>query len=303
MALAGAAGASARGLGADATGRMDAIAPTFGAILASIGDGVANAQTALDQSVVQTVQALAETKITVVSEVIEVLDDDGLPDVEKTELITQNVSVLNYVTPTVHEWKHVALNMDMQVSAVDNETGMEVSVSQSQSETGSAGLLGFLSVGYYAHSDSYQNMISNTHYESEWAQGQVTMDAVLGPRNTTKFPVPASVSIGPQIFFSQGKLDTKSADGVVTERSVELLITVRKASGDVNPGVGLLLDPAGLLPAFSTENGYTGSTTNTEGKCLVKLTRAIPNPAFAQASRRTVKVTLGQITKTYTLTI
>src|SRR5512133_3233449 len=89
-------GASALGLGADVSGELETIAPTFGTILAAIGDGVANAQTALDKSVVDTVQALANTKITVVSEVVEVLDDDGLPDVEQTQLITQNVSVLNY---------------------------------------------------------------------------------------------------------------------------------------------------------------------------------------------------------------
>lgn len=300
----GPTGGSILGLGADVSGALEAIAPTFGNILASVGQGVATSQAALDKGVIDTVKALAETKITVVSEVVEELDDDGLPDVEKTRLVTQEVSVLNYVTPTVHEWKHVTLQMDMEVAALDSETGINVSVSQKNTGAANVGLfLGILGIGYYTDSSQYQSMISNSHNESQWAQGRVQMDAVLGPRRTTKFPVPATVTIGPQIYISQGGVVEKKTGNVVTERSIDVQITVRKASGDENPNVSLVLDAAGLLPSFKSDGGFTGSTTNAQGKCQVRLTRAIPNPFFSRAASRACTVQLGDIRKTFAITI
>ena len=122
------------------------------------------------------------------------------------------------------------------------------------------------------------------------------LDAVLAPRRTTKFPIPANVSIGPQIFMSQGSVVETKVGGVVTERSVDVLITVRKASGAVNPSKVLELDAGGLLPSFSTAAPFTGSTTNADGQCKVTLRRAILF-GFSQPTRRGVTVRMGQLSK------
>ena len=290
-------GGSLLALGADASGQLEGIAPTFGNILSSIGVGVANSQAALDKGVVDTVKKLSDTKITVVTEVIEQLDDDGLPDVAATQLITQQLSVLNFVTPTVHEWKHVALSMDMNVGAMDDETGMSFRVEQSSTSVGSAGLFaGFVGLGYFSDNESYRSAQSNSHREAQWSSGVVQLDAVLAPRRTTKFPIPANVSIGPQIFMSQGSVVETKVGGVVTERSVDVLITVRKASGAVNPSKVLELDAGGLLPSFSTAAPFTGSTTNADGQCKVTLRRAILF-GFSQPTRRGVTVRMGQLSK------
>ena len=290
-------GGSLLALGADASGQLEGIAPTFGNILSSIGVGVANSQAALDKGVVETVKKLSDTKITVVTEVVEQLDDDGLPDVAATQLITQQLSVLNFVTPTVHEWKHVALSMDMNVGAMDDETGMSFTLDRSSMSFGSAGLFaGFVGLGYYSSSDEYRSVQNNSHRESQWSSGVVQLDAVLAPRRTTKFPIPANVSIGPQIFMSQGSVVETKVGGVVTERSVDVLITVRKASGAVNPSKVLELDAGGLLPSFSTAAPFTGSTTNADGQCKVTLRRPILF-GFSQPSRRGVSVRMGQLSK------
>ena len=290
-------GGSLLALNADASGQLEGIAPTFGNILSSVGVGVANSQAALDKGVVDTVKTLSDTKITVVTEVIEQLNDDGLPDVAATELITNQLSVLNFVTPTVHEWKHVALSMDMNVGAMDDEIGMSFSVSRSSTSMGSAGLFaGFVGLGYFATNDDYRSAQTNSHREAQWSNGVVQLDAVLAPRRTTKFPVPASVSIGPQIFVSQGSVVETKVGGVVTERSVDVLITVRKASGAVNPSKVIELDAGGLLPSFSSTAPFTGSTTNADGQCKVTLKRPIAL-GFSQATRRGVTVRMGQLSK------
>jgi hypothetical protein len=290
-------------LAADASGQFEAIAPTFGNILSSVGLGVANSQAALDKGVIDTVKKLSNTKITVVTEVVEELDDDGLPDPDATQLITNELSVLNFVTPTVHEWKHVALSMDMSVGAMDNETGVTYNVNSSSTSSGSVGaFFGLIGVGYKTSSSSYANMMANTDREAQWSEGVVQLDATLGPRRTGKFPTPANVSIGPQIFFSQGSVVETKVGGVVTERSVDVLINVRKASGAANPAKPLELEAAGLLPSFSSTAPFTGSTTNADGQCKVTLRRAIA-PGFGQTGKRTLTVRLGQISKRFDIVI
>ena len=301
--LAPSGGGSLLGLAADASGQLESIAPTFGNVLGSIGLGVANSQAALDSGVIDTVRQLSDTKITVVTEVIEQLDDDGLPDADATQLVTNELSVLNFVTPTVHEWKHVALSMDMSVGAMDDETGVSYQVSQTTTSFGTYGLFfGFVGVGYMSTSDSYRSMMSTSHREAQWSSGVIQLDAVMGPRRTGKFPVPASVSIGPQIFVSQGSVVETKVGGVVTERSVDVLINVRKASGAVNPSKAIELDAGGLLPSFSSTAPFTGSTTNADGQYKVTLKRTI-TLGFSQPVKRRITLRLGQISKYFDLVI
>jgi hypothetical protein len=211
--------------------------------------------------------------------------------------------VLNFVTPTVHEWKHVALSMDMRVGAMDEETGVSFSVQTKKRSAGSSGLFfGLIGVGHMSVNSEYRSMMSESHREAQWSDGVVQLDAVLAPRRTGKFPVPASVSIGPQIHVSQGTVVETKVGGVLTERSVDVLINVRKASGEVNPSKMVELDAGGLLPSFSTTAPFTGSTTNADGQCKVTLRRSIV-AGFAQAGRRTVSVRLGQLSKAFDIVI
>ena len=176
------------GLAADASGQLENIAPTFGNILSSIGLGVANSQAALDNGIIETVRKLSDTKITVVTEVVEHLDDNGLPDVAATELITNELSVLNFVTPTVHEWKHVAISLDMNVGAMDDETGVRYSVASEQHSLGLAGLFfGYVGVGYMSDTETYRSMMANTHREAQWSSGVVQLDATLAQPQRLQF--------------------------------------------------------------------------------------------------------------------
>lgn len=301
--LGGLSGASLLGQDADVSGQLGDMAPTFGNILSSVGLGVANSQAALDKGVVDTVKKLADTTITVVTEVVEELNDDGLPDLNATQLVSQELSVLNFVTPTVHEWKHVALSMDMSVGAMDDEAGVTYSVNSTSRSSGSVGaFFGMIGVGYMTTNQSYGSMMANSEREGQWSEGVVQLDATLGPRRTGKFPVPASVSTGPQIFFSQGTVVETKVDNAVTERSIDVIINVRKASGDANPGRDILLDAGGLLPSFSTTPPFSGSTTNSDGQCKVTLHRPI-TPGFAQAGKRTITVSLGAISKRFDIVI
>ncbi len=281
-------------------GKLDAIAPTFGEILKSVGTGVARAQRALDDSVRDTVRKLSDTKIDVVTDVIQRIDDDtGLP-LEPTvdDLIKQNLSVLNFITPSVHEWKYVALSMDMTVAAMDAKTGMKFNRSSfSTSRQSVGGFFGFVGLGRTTASTEFSAVRSTIERESEWASGSVQLDAMLGPRRTTKFPVPATVEIGPQIFTVQGKTtDVKAGPGataVLVERNVELTITILKANGDANSGKNPVIEAPGLL-----REALAGGATDASGKVKYKLRRFYNNGAAAFATFP-VTVRLGAIVRRF----
>ncbi len=283
-------------------GKLDAIAPTFGEILKSVGSGVAKAQRALDESVRETVKKLSDTKIDVITDVITRIDDDtGLPLAPQEEdLIKQNLSVLNFITPTVHEWKYVALSMDMSVGGMDSKTGMTFSNASFKTSRESKGLFfGFVGVGKTTASAEFNAVRSNIEREAEWASGRVQLDAMLGPRRTTKFPVPATVEIGPQIFIVQGRTtDVKTgvgASAVLTERQVEVTITLLKANGEANAAKNPSIEAPGLL-----REAVAGGATDTDGKVVYKLRRFYAN-GTAPFATFPVTVRLGALVRRFSV--
>jgi hypothetical protein len=290
-------------LEADVSGEIADAVPSFANILRAIGNGVASSQAALDQGVLDTIQTLSSTQIEVVTDVIQELDDDGLPVAEKTDLVTNKLSLLNFVRPAVHQWSDVALSMDFSVGAMDETRGLIFNKTQWSNNASGSYFWGF---GGWFQGDSHIDhslTVQTSRQQAEWMTGQVRLDAMLTPRDTGKLPVPAEAAIGPQIFFSLGTVRETKNGQVVKARAVDLVILVIKADGSVNPQRPIEVDAPALQVSFKTDEGFDGSTTNSDGKVMVTLTRNIPNPLFLQPVKVPIRVTLGQIVRTANLTL
>ncbi|HEX6747717.1 MAG TPA: hypothetical protein VF092_10540 [Longimicrobium sp.] len=285
-------------LSADVTPGLTKIAPTFGDVLLAVGQGVASSQEALDRSLIDTAKELSQTKIKVVTDVIQKINDDGLPDAANTELVTEEVSLINFLSPEVHEWKSVAVSMDFEVGALDSERGVQFRQNQGSINMGGGSLWGF--IGWFdmdAHSQT-TSVTQQSRTEANWATGQVRMDALLAPRRTEKFTAPSQVTIGPQIFFAQGQIEHKLDNGKEIERSIPIVVSVRKADGSPNPSrpLGVECDQFGF--SFVSTAPFTGSTTNADGEIRVIVTRQIPNERFSSPVKARLTVRLGAITRT-----
>lgn len=286
---------------ADVTDDLGGLAPTFGNVLNSIGVGVAASQEALDKGLVETAKVLSNTKIDLVTQVIQELDEDGLPiaPTDDSNLRKQTVSLVNFISPQAHQWKHVALSMDLSVGEMDNETGMKYNNKQVTARVSNTGLLwGF--VGWFEHAQSSReyNLERSTDQEAAWAQGQVRMDALLTPRDTGKFPIPAEVTIGPQIAVGLGGVQETNELGVIT-RSQNLIITVRKTNGDANPDKTLVITSNSFgIELLANERGDgVFNQTDANGVVNVKIKRRIPSAIFGRPIKSTVLVELGSIQK------
>jgi len=284
-------------LATDTANQLNDIAPTFGELLKSCGTGLANAQRALDASVIDTVNKLSKTTIDVVTDIVQRVDDDtGLPMMPAPEdMIKQKLSVLNFVTPTVHEFKYMALSMDMAISKMDTKTGMSFTSASLKVSRNSAGLFfGFVGVGSTSVNADFTAVRANTEREMQWASGRVQMDALLAPRRTTKFPVPARVEIGPQIFLNQGATtDVSGGAGTpVTERKVQITVTTLTAAGAPNVTANVQIEAPGLL----RESDAAG---NVAGKTRFTLRRFFGGSGGSGFQTFAVRVKLGQLVKNF----
>jgi hypothetical protein len=290
-------------LAADVSGQLKAVAPTFGQVLRSIGTGVANSQKALDEGVIDTVEELADTEITVVTDVIQHLNDDGEPDPAQTQLVSTDLSVLNFFMPTIHEWKRVVISMDLSAGAFNEKDGLSFHAKQSGGGVGGVGLFwGFVGLGYTSDYERERSTAQSHEQEASWSSGEVRLDAILGPRRTDSFPTPTQVTLGPQIVFSQGATKETPVAGAGVNRTIDVLVTVLTHAGDENPNKPLTVEAGSLGFAFSNTAPFTGSTTNSDGQIMVTFKRNVPN-AGASAGKFPVTVRLGALGQAFTLTI
>jgi len=286
---------------ADASDEIAELAPTFGEVLRSIGMGVATSQASLDAGLVRTAKKLSDTKIELVTQVIQQLDEDGLPDAAQTELVTKQVSLINYINPQAHEWTNVSLSMDFNVGEMDNESGVTFSRKQSSYAIsggvrgGFWGFVGWFNASGQTSSAGYS---AETDREVEWANGQVRMDAMLQPRRTGKFPVPAEVTIGPQISFAQGSVVDLKDNNLLTGRKLTLTISVRKADGSPNAQKDIEVNSDRFSIEFlDNDNNGLNSKTNDDGIIIVSVKRNISNPLYSAPIRGNVTANLGQISR------
>lgn len=296
---------------ADANAADDAreIAPTFGDVLKSIGLAVAESQKSLDDSLVTTAQKLSETTITVVTDVVQVLDEDGLPDLSQSEIVTEELSLVNFVPPTPHMWNHVAVSMDMSVGEITSESGFTFKQKQTSVNVGGGwfSVFGWFAGGSASHHAT--EVAAKSESESKWATGSVRMDAELGSRPTDKLPVGTEVAIGPRVTFSQGPVVEEKKTGYV-RRSIEVVVEVRKATGEYNPGKALEVEVTPFAFSFAPHPvddpaapKVPGSTTGKFGTIKLVITRDVPANNPLTPAKGTVSVKLGQIRRKFEVTL
>jgi hypothetical protein len=274
--------------------------PTFGNVLLSIGTGVAASQEAMDRSLVDTVKKLQDTRITIVTDVIQELGDDGLPvDGRDPVLIKEEVSLVNHVPPTQHLWKKVSLSMDMSVAGMTAQHGMVLK----QQQTSASGYAGSSYWGFYGWFDGYgshgrseQTTVSQS--EQQWSSGQVRLDAILGSRMMDKLPVGVDVEIGPSISFTQGMMEREALENGVTRRFVIVTIEVRNQNGTPAASNTVLGISNDLFP-----HGLVNGSALVGGKLAVKVYRDHPDGLEPAPAASTLTVKLGAMVRTFTVNL
>lgn len=233
------------GFAADATDKLEKGAQAFGEVILAIGNAVVVSQAALDDAAIETAKQLSETKLKVTVAIRQPLNDDGdlagAPQID-----AQTVSLSSYILPTLHQWQHVAVSMDLTVSEIDATSGLKV-------KSGSAGATVSAGIGFFSASGefNYSSLNAESRLRSEFSNGAVRLDALLGPRDEFRFPEVADFALGPQILVTQAATEGKevpatgTADRVPPFRRLTLTVKLYSREGDelTDKSVDLRLPP------------------------------------------------------------
>jgi hypothetical protein len=284
------------GMSADVTDELAAGGQAFGDVLKSIGHAVVVSQAALDDAAIETAKALSETKVEIALAIRQRLDEDGNLDAAEgaTEVDTRTLSLSNFILPTLHQWEHVAVSMDMTVGEIDATSGIKVK-SSGVSVGATYGAAGFSAAGEFGYSSTN----AESRFKSDFASGSVRFDALLAPREEFRYPEVADFAIGPRILVEQTPSDVaevpESTNPVVSakpaSRKVSLKVNIKTSENETNVGKSVevrlpadlrrrLVSPPSTIP--------TGTSKDLELK-----------PEFAKdpAQSFVVQLTLGQLSK------
>lgn len=95
---------------------------SFPDLVRMLAEGIADAQSALDRSAAGLMEELATTRVPIVREVTEIVDDEGNIDYEEAE--PQEVSLLGLgIMPTFYQFSESTVEVAMDISIVEEQRG------------------------------------------------------------------------------------------------------------------------------------------------------------------------------------
>ncbi len=254
---------------ADITDELAKGGPAFGAFVKSVGLGVADAQSALDQNLVTTAQALSNTNIDVISVVQQVIDPtDG--SLQSLNIIKEKLPLINFLPPVSYQWTRVFLQADMKVSEFNSANGFNVqgkSKSFSAGISGSYGTGGFGISGGLRYGSSSYSASGESSYSQDVAAGSMHMEATLEPRPDMVIPPPFVLQKGPRLRAMPSGIINIGTSPNYTGRKV--VITLELLNGSTGlAGKTLEFHTSDPMVTYKTWQAYdfntnTGSTTST----------------------------------------
>jgi hypothetical protein len=297
-----------KGSPAKVTDDLEKVSPSFGKFVKTVGLAVAEAQTALDKTLVTTAKALSETEINVIAVYEQVIDDDGA--MAQGNPITQKLPLVNYLMPTAYQWSRVYLEADMNVSQFTSDTGFHIQNSSfglNANASASYGPLGFNASGGLSLNYNTSNTGVNNSTSQNTAAGKMHMEATLEPRHDIQLPQPFVVQRGPRLTVTTGALteitDPPGSTKVIGHQ-VELIATL--TSGQANT-LGKALSDKSLSVSVDQPlliyNLSNSGKTNEKGEMTITLQRKGAAYEPTKSMPTVIRVALGLVSQNIGLTL
>lgn len=268
---------------ADITDEIDKGGPAFGAFVKAVGLGVAEAQSKLDATLVETAKALSETQIDVIAVFEQEIDDNGQMTTGKIH--KEKLPLVNYIMPTAYQWSRVYLSADMNMSEINATNGFNIQGSSTSFTAGVSGGYGLMQGGWSAKGDTrfttggYQ-MGSESSTSEDKATGQLHMEATLEPRDDIQLPRPFVLQKGPRLKITAGSRQDIPGTGTPVPpattvdpigRTVTLTLELRDKTN--RPLENKQLEYRISQPLLNYTTTPTNGTTDSNGQLKLELRR------------------------------
>jgi hypothetical protein len=297
---------------ADVTDEVEKLGPAFGSFVKSVGLAVAEAQTALDKTLVDTAKALSDTKIDVIAIFEQQIDDNGT--MQAGHPIVQQLPLVNYLMPTAYQWSRVYLQADMNVSEFNSANGFNIqskSMAFNASARAGGGLFsGFSASGSTSFGISSSEVAGGSSYSQDVAAGKMHMEATLEPRADIQLPKPFVIQKGPQLKLMAGSLqdvieETPDPNGGPSVKKLvghKVTLTAELKATNGGPGKAKQLEISLSQPLTYTMTPTDGKTDD-NGNLTIEITRQ--GAAFDPNKPLTleVRVWLGLVAQAIAVTL
>ena len=271
----------------DVTKELSGGGIAFGDFTKSVGLAVAEAQAALDKTLVETAKALSETEINTVA-------------VFEQQVHIQKLPLTNYLMPTAYQWSRVYLEADMNVQEFNSRSGFNIqqkSFSADARLNGNAGMLGLGVSGSAGFSYGQSSTGVDASYGQDVAAGKLHMEATLEPRGDVELPRPFVLQKGPRMQLLVGAREPIHQENDATKpvigQKVSLKAVLQKTDGSkMDPD-----KPLSLNISDSSLNYTASGKTDPNGEMAIVISRSGAAYDPTTPVRAMVRVSFGLVTQ------
>lgn len=251
---------------ANITDEINRAGASFGNLVRTTGNAVAETQRRLNETGAASATALANTLVDVIAVQEKVFDDQG--NVRPGRTHVQHLPLVNFIDPVFYEWSQVRLQGVFTAREFASATSSSTFDHQDDSRSGQGGLFIILGGGRTTFDAQGSTTETNTNSDSDLSFGNVRMNALLQPRRDVGVPPPTQVIQGPRLAIIHGSVTDVRDGTVLTARTMDVLIQYHRRDGTPIAGKPISVETPGIAWSF------TGAqTTDASGNLQIQLRR------------------------------
>jgi hypothetical protein len=242
---------------------------SFGKMVQTTGQAVADTQLKLNETGAAMASALATTLVDVIAVQETIYDDDG--NIDSAQTFTRKLPLINFIDPVFYEWSSVRLQGRFSASElVSSQENTSNSGSNSFGFGGVGISFGIIGVGGIGTSSNNTSSASDVDQSFDRSFGQVRASALLEPKRDIGVPAPRQVVRGPSLNIVSGAIVDVLAAGALTARTMSALLELRRQDGTPITGKAISIETDGAPWGFSTPGA---ETTDANGQVAITLRR------------------------------
>jgi hypothetical protein len=277
----------------------------FGELIKKTGQAVADTQKQLNHTSAESATALATTLVDVVAVEEKIYNASGVLTDSKAH--TMQLPLVNFIDPTFYRWSQVRLQGEFVAREFTGESDTGTDTATSQSNVGIS-LGGIFGIGYASGSGSSTstNTSTDTHSTAseDYSYGRIRAAAQLNPRPDVVVPRPNQVIQGPRLAVISGDVQDEKDGAKITGRTIKVLLTYHRASGEPIKDKPLAIDVQGLTWTYTNP---AQDKTDINGALQITVHRDIPldgdgNPGDATPKDFVVTARIGIVQNSTTIT-
>lgn len=272
---------------------------SFGKMVQTTGQAVADTQLKLNETGAAMASTLATTLVDVIAVQETIYDDEG--NIDSAQTFTRKLPLINFIDPVFYEWSSVRLQG--QFSASELVSSQENKSNSGASSFGFGGIgisFGVIGVGGIGSSRNSTSSASDVDQSFDRSFGQVRASALLEPKRDIGVPAPRQVVRGPSLNVVSGAIVDVLTAGALTARTMSALLELRRQDGTPINGKAISIETEGAPWAFSTPGA---ETTDANGQVAITMRRDFIGATPDTAPKDVVlSARLGLVSNSATLT-